>query len=88
MNKYVTGKFPNTVINKETGTLYVRKSIGKKQIWRKCEPPTAARAEEILLEIEAELLGDKRIALIYLKTRKGLLSFEEFKGLYNAKQNL
>lgn len=67
---YKKGKYPYTVIHIPTGNLYVRKSVTNKkpavspktgksvkqsQIWRICEPKTAARAEEILKEIEAEI---------------------------------
>ena len=71
---YKKGKYPYTVEHIPTGNLYVRKSItlkktvisektGKpvkqRQVWRICEPKTAARAEELVAEIEAEILLKK-----------------------------
>lgn len=70
---YKKGKYPNTVLHIETGKLYVRKSetlktpvlsktgklVKQRQVWRECVPQTAARAEELLNEINAEILFNK-----------------------------
>ena len=67
---YKKGPFPFTVIHIPTGDLFVRKSItlkklvlsskGKpvkqRQVWRACEPPTSARAGELVREIDAEVI--------------------------------
>lgn len=73
-------KIPNTV-NKD-GKLYVRKTIGGKQVWRICEPPTISRVEEVLLEIEAVQypLAERAAAELYLKTRAGIIGYESFKN--------
>lgn len=62
MPKYKRGKFPYTVKDTQTGKLYVRKSFpvggGKqKQVWRVCQPQTAARFIEVLAEIEREIIS-------------------------------
>lgn len=54
--KYKRGKFPYTVLDTETGKLYVRKAVtenGKqRQIWRVCHSPSSRRVLEVLAEIE------------------------------------
>lgn len=66
MPKYKRGKFPYTVLDTETGKLYVRKSVTingfiggrfvkQKQVWRVCQPQTAVRFLEVMAEIEKEI---------------------------------
>jgi len=59
VKKYQRGKFRYTVLDTETGKLYVRKAVtanGKqRQIWRVCQPQTALRYLKILGEIEREI---------------------------------
>ena len=96
--KYKKGKFPYTVFNTESQSLYVKKSVSagggkQRQIWRVCQPPTAARCEEILLEIEAEILTgfqkeEIELAKIFLKVREQKMDFSEFKNTFNSLQTM
>lgn len=93
MSKYAKGAFPKSVLETNSNTLFVRKSVSvgngkQKQIWRKCEPQTAERATEVLreieLQIEAESLTGKakkdiEIAKVFLKVQAKEISFSEFK---------
>ena len=96
MAKYTKGEFPYTVRDTEKNKLYVRKAISiggrQKQIWRLCEPPTAARAEEILMEIEAGLLVETNVeslelARLFVKIRSGQINFSEFKQALKTIEN-
>lgn len=48
INKFIT--------NEKTGE---EKFVKQRQVWRLCDPPTAARAEELVKEIESEIIFSK-----------------------------
>jgi hypothetical protein len=98
--KYVKGKFRNTVLDAATQKLYVRKAVTvegvQRQVWRLCEPQTAARVREILQDIDLEfqaektLLGytkkDAELARLFLQVQENQISFLQFKYLVSIKK--